>query len=155
MSTLPQPKKPVKYTPASLRIMQTCDKAFQEHRFVLLYFTNRKLFIQMFTEPNFKNIIKSQFTFLQLSRADKAGNWLTTTYHFQSSPYYAIIDPSTGNFIKIHYGDMSLEELSDWLSKFSEKFENSTSCFTKMIADLQEVKKRQLMHMVPNCELRL
>ncbi|OHT15576.1 hypothetical protein TRFO_02935 [Tritrichomonas foetus] len=139
---LPKPKKPVKYTPASLRIMQTCDKAFHEHHFVLLYFTNRKQFNQMFTEPNFKHLVKSHFTFLQLSRADKSGNWLTTTYHFESSPYYAILDPSTGNFLTIYYGDMTLEELSAWLSKFSSKFANSTSIFSSLIDELQEAKRK-------------
>ena len=139
---LPQPKKPVKFTPASLRIMQTCDKAFHEHRFVLLYFTNRKMFNQMFTEPNFKHLVKTHFVFLQLSRADKAGNWLTTTFHFQSSPYYAILDPSNGEFLTIYYGDMSLEQFGAWLAKFSAKFANSTSIFTKLIEELQEQKKK-------------
>ena len=139
---LPKPKKPVKYTGAALRIMQTCDKAFHEHRFVLLYFTNRKQFNQMFSMQSFKQLIKNHFTFLQLSRADKAGNWLTTTYHFQSSPYYAIIDPSTGDFLTIHYKDMSLDELGAWLAKFSSKFSSATSVFPSLIEKLQEQKRK-------------
>lgn len=144
MSTqqLPQPKKPVKYTPASYRIMQVCDKAFNEHRFVLLYFTNRKLFNPMFNDPNFKNVIKANYVFVQLSRADKAGNWLTTTYHCQSSPYYAIIDPSTGNFITIHYGDMTIEELGKWLSTFSGKFNSPTCIFKALLEEHQEFKRK-------------
>lgn len=139
---LPKPKKPVKYTQASLRIMQTCDKAFQEHHFVLLYFTNRRTFNQLFMETNFKNIIKNNFNFLQLSRKDKSGNWLTSTYHFESSPYYAILDPTTGKFISIYYADMTLEELSSWLSKFNGKFEKTTSDFSPLIDDLQEQKRK-------------
>jgi hypothetical protein len=111
-SLLPQPKKPTKFTPASLRIMQMCEKAFASNNFLLLYFSNRKTFTQEFNEAAFKDALKNKFQFLQLSRADRAGNWLTTSFHVKSSPYYAIIDPSNGQFLQLSRADWA----GNWLT---------------------------------------
>lgn len=139
---LPVPKKPVKYTHASQRVMTVCERAFENGTFALLYFTNRKIYIPMFSDPKFRQFIKNKFKFMQLSRADKSGNWLTSTYHFDSSPYYAIIDPSNGEFVTVHYGEMNLDDLISWLSKFNRKFRNPTSVFTGLSDKVSEQKRK-------------
>ena len=142
---LPTTKKAVKYTPASLRIMQSCEKAFASNNFLLLYFSNKKTFTQQFNEFSFKDLLRNKFQFLQLSRIDKAGNWLTTTFHFKKSPYFALIDPSNGQFVQVHYGEMSTPELKVWLQQFlakGPKFANSQCIFTGLIRETQISKKK-------------
>ena len=142
---LPTTKKAVKYTPASLRIMQSCEKAFASNNFLLLYFSNKKTFTQQFNEFSFKDLLRNKFQFLQLSRIDKAGNWLTTTFHFKKSPYFALIDPSNGQFVQVHYGEMTTPELKVWLQQFlakGPKFANSQCIFTGLIRETQISKKK-------------
>jgi hypothetical protein len=142
-SPLPQPKKPTKFTPASLRIMQMCEKAFASSNFLLLYFSNRKTFTQEFIDPQFKDALKNKFRFLQLSRADRAGNWLTTSFHVKSSPYYAIIDPSNGQFLTISYGNLSIPGLRSWLHQFlssAPKFALPHTIFSELIEEAQKIK---------------
>jgi hypothetical protein len=146
-SPLPQPKKPTKFTPASLRIMQMCQKAFASNNFLLLYFSNRKTFTQNFNDPAFKDALKNKFQFLQLSRADRAGNWLTTSFHVKSSPYYTIINPSNGQFLTIVYGDLSISALHSWLQHFlsgAPKFALSQTIFSELIDDAQKIKLKNL-----------
>jgi hypothetical protein len=141
---LPNLKKPVKFTPASLRIMQACEKAFASNNFLLLYFSNSKNFTVQFTQPDFLDVLRNKFQFLQLSRSDKAGNWLTTTFHVKSSPYFAIIDPSNGEYVRITYGDMTTPAIREWLAQFlarSPKFALSHSIFPDLIEDTQRFKK--------------
>jgi hypothetical protein len=71
---LPQPKKPTKFTLAALRIMRMCEKAFASNNFLLMYFSNRKMFTQEFNDLAFREALKNKFQFLQLNRADRAGN---------------------------------------------------------------------------------
>jgi hypothetical protein len=140
---LPEPKKPVKFTPAALRIMQMCEKAFASNNFLLLYFSNRKTFNQMFNEPGFKEVLRNRFQFLQLRRADKAGNWLTTTFHVKCSPYFAIIDPSNGQFLTIAYGDMTIPDLRNWLRHFlatSPAFALPQTIFRELIDEAAKIK---------------
>ena len=142
---LPTTKKPVKFTPASFRIMQSCEKAFASNNFLLLYFTNKSTSTQQFNEPAFKELLRNKFQFLQLSRKDKAGNWLTTVFHFKKSPYFALIDPSNGQFVKVHYGGMSTPELKLWLQQFlskGPKFACSKSIFPELIRETQISKKK-------------
>ena len=116
--SLPAFKKPLKFTPVSTRIMESCMKAYDAQKFLLLYFSNRKTFVKQFADPKFLDVISPKFEFLHLSRADKSGNWLTTTYQFKSSPFYSIIDPSNGAFVKIHYGDMTIPEVKTFINSF-------------------------------------
>lgn len=142
---LPTPKKTVKYTPASLRIMQSCEKAFASNNYLLLYFSNKKTFTQQFNEFSFKDLLRNKFQFLQLSRIDKAGNWLTTTFHFKKSPYFALIDPSNGQFVQVHYGELTTPELKVWLQQFlakGPKFASSQCIFTGLIRETQISKKK-------------
>lgn len=142
---LPTTKKPVKYTPASLRIMQSCEKAFASNNYLLLYFSNKKTFTQQFNELAFKELLRNKFQFLQLSRIDKAGNWLTTVFHFKKSPYFALIDPSDGKFVKVHYGEMTTPELKVWLQQFlakGPKFAHPQSIFPDLIHETQVSKKK-------------
>jgi hypothetical protein len=140
---LPEPKRPVKFTPAALRIMQMSAKAFASNSFLLLYFSNRKTFNQMFSEAGFREALRNRFQFLQLSRADKAGNWLTTTFHVKCSPYYAVIDPSNGQFLTIAYGDMTIPDLRNWLRRFlatSPAFALPQTIFSELIDETAKIK---------------
>jgi hypothetical protein len=142
---LPVLKKPVKFTPASLRLMQACEKAFASNNFLLLYFTNSKTFTQQFVQPDFQAALRNKFQFLQLSRADRAGNWLTTIFHVKCSPYYAILDPSNGEYLEMRYGDLDTPTVHAWLQSFvsrAPKFTLSRSIFTDLIQDAQSLKKR-------------
>jgi hypothetical protein len=123
--------------------MQMCEKAFASNNFLLLYFSNRKTFTQEFNEPGFKDALKNKFQFLQLSRADRAGNWLTTSFHVKSSPYYAIIDPSNGEFLTIYYGNLSIPGLRTWLQQFlsgGPRFALRPTIFTELIEEAQRIK---------------
>ena len=142
---LPVPKKPVRFTGAALRIMQSCEKAYAANNFLLLYFTNKKTFTPQFSEFSFKELLRNKFQFLQLSRVDKAGNWITTSFHFKKSPYYVLIDPSNGQFVDIHYGDMTIPELKIWLQQFlakDPKFAQATSIFPALIEETHITKKK-------------
>jgi hypothetical protein len=97
----------------------------------------------MFNEPGFKEVLRNRFQFLQLSRADKAGNWLTTTFHVKSSPYYAIIDPSNGQFLTISYGEMAVTDLRIWLQRFlagSPGFALPQTIFAELIDETAKIK---------------
>jgi hypothetical protein len=125
--------------------MQACEKAFASNNFLLLYFSNRKVFTQQFSEPGFRDALRNKFQFLQLSRADKAGNWLTTSFHVRSSPYFAIIDPSDGSFVAIRYGEMETSEIRTWLQEWllkSPKFAASRSVFPALIEDAADIRKK-------------
>jgi hypothetical protein len=144
-SRLPRPKKEVKFTPAALRLIQALAKAFASNNFLLLYFSNRKIFTLQFTEPAFRDALRNKFQFLQLSRADKAGNWLTTCFRVDSTPYFAIIDPSSGEFVAVHYGDMTTPEIKTWLQEWllkSPKFALARSIFPDLIDEVAEYKKK-------------
>jgi hypothetical protein len=125
--------------------MQMCDLAFWSNNFLLLYFTNRKHYTSLFCTNDFKDLIRDRFQFLQLSRADKAGNWLATTFQVKRSPYYTIIDPSCGEFVAICYGEVSLSELGAWLSDFlatAPRFRLGQTVFTELIEKTQKLKTR-------------
>jgi small ubiquitin-related modifier len=142
---LPELKKPVKFTPASLRIMQACEKAFAANNFLLLYFTNSKMFTPQFSQPEFTDALRNRFQFLQLSRADRAGNWLTTTFHVKCSPYFAIIDPSNGQYLEMRYGDVSTPTLQMWLQSFlarGPRFALPESIFPELIKETHSFQKR-------------
>jgi hypothetical protein len=142
---LPELKKSVKFTPASLRLMQACEKAFASNNFLLLYFTNSKCFTPQFTQQDFIDALRNKFQFIQLSRADRAGNWLTTTFHVKSSPYFAILDPSNGQYLEMRYGDLETPVLRAWLQSFlarGPRFALPDTIFTELIQVTQTFKKR-------------
>jgi hypothetical protein len=142
---LPELKKPVKFLQASLRLMQACEKAFALNHFLLLYFTNSKVFTTQFSQPDFLDALCNKFQFLQLSRADRAGNWLTTTFLVKSSPYFAILDPSNGQFLEIRYGKVETPAVRIWLQSFLARgpaFALPDSIFTELIQDTHTFKKR-------------
>jgi hypothetical protein len=120
-----------------------CEKAFASNNFLLLYFTNRKQFTPQFNEPSFKEAIRNKFQFLQLSRADKAGNWLATSFHVKCSPYFAIIDPSDGQFLAVAYRDLTIPEIRDWLQRFLlpvPQFGLPQTIFTELIEGTHKIK---------------
>ncbi|KAH0788430.1 ubiquitin-like modifier [Histomonas meleagridis] len=144
-NALPTLKKTLKFTPVSIRIMEMCEKAYDSQKFLLLYFTNRKCYVRQFLDPKFPEMVNPRFEFFHLSRADKSGNWLTTTYRFKSSPFYAILDPSNGSFLKIHYGDLNLQQLETFLNSFistNPKYELSYCQFPTTIEEIKENKRR-------------
>jgi hypothetical protein len=125
--------------------MQACEKAFASNNFLLMYFTNSKVFTSQFTHPDFLDGLRNKFQFLQLSRADRAGNWLTTTFHVKCSPYFAILDPSNGQYLEMRYGDVDTPTLRAWLQSFiarGPKFALPESIFTELIQETRTFKKR-------------
>lgn len=118
---LPEYKRKLNFTPASLKILKSCQSSYDERKFLVIYFSNRKCFVRHFLKPEFVEAFKDKFQFLQMCRADKYGNWLSLSYHFTNSPLFGIIDPSNGKFISIHYGNLTTEELSSWLRDFLNK----------------------------------
>jgi hypothetical protein len=123
--------------------MQMCEKAFASNNFLLLYFSHRKIFRPEFNEPAFKEALRNKFQFLQLSRADRAGNWLTTSFHVKSSPYFTIIDPSNGEFLTITYRTVTIPDLLVWLQHFlagAPKFALPETIFTELIQEAHKAK---------------
>lgn len=153
---LPTLKKEVKYTSASKRYMEVCKKAYESNTFVLLYFTNRKLFIKRFLEKPFMEKIQKSFTFLHLCRSEKAGNWFASTFQFKNTPFYSICDPSNGDFVRIHYGDVSSEELLDAAAHFKEMGLNYKSPICIFPEKLEEnYKKKRRTTLTSGTKIRI
>jgi hypothetical protein len=139
---LPEVGREVRWTAVATRIMQACDKAFATNNFLLLYFSHAKkeMVARQFAKPDFRDALRGRFQFLKLSRANPAGHWLAFTYQTHNTPYFAIIDPSTGDFRRLTCGDLTTPRLCAWLDKFvaeGPKFASSQCMFTAMIAEIQ------------------
>jgi len=104
-------------------------KARQEKKWLLVNIQDNSEFQcqvlnrDFWSNKNIKDLVKDNFVFLQYQKDSRSGEEYSQFYHFSDYPHISILDPITGERLKMWSGvpatNSWIQEVFDFLSQFS------------------------------------